>query len=360
MTTPDGAAVRRQITVDASIERAFAAFVERFGDFKPPEHNLLGAEITEARFEPAVGGPASMTVPPMEVSAGGLVFWYTNLPVASSSVGTSAPSGSSRQTTPGPARSRCALSRRPRSEPGSSLNTAISIATDQAGNRSATPSTAMAGGRSTWRATRIWLARIARCRQSLSERKSLAQPKRCSPSCHRRESDLAGMAEGCRQRSYGQRRRSQVRARCHATRRIGRADRPDTSELVRFDPPRRWGPGSGWTHSGHRRCHAGMSRFGHPYVQVTIRLEFEGHGFGRFLVPLIVRRQAQREMPSIWRRSKNAWIARFESIGSLPSLALPLSSFAGDAARWSDCGTGDSTVQPPGRMVPQPRGFTLR
>lgn len=41
---------------DTSIERAFAAFVERFGDFKPPEHNLLGAEITESRFEPQVGG----------------------------------------------------------------------------------------------------------------------------------------------------------------------------------------------------------------------------------------------------------------------------------------------------------------
>ena len=48
--------VRREVVVDASIERAFAAFVERFGDFKPPEHNLLGAEISETRFEPKVGG----------------------------------------------------------------------------------------------------------------------------------------------------------------------------------------------------------------------------------------------------------------------------------------------------------------
>ena len=56
MTVPDEVAVRRQIVVDASIDAAFAAFVERFGDFKPPEHNLLGAEITETRFEPKVGG----------------------------------------------------------------------------------------------------------------------------------------------------------------------------------------------------------------------------------------------------------------------------------------------------------------
>jgi hypothetical protein len=31
-------------------------FTERFGDFKPPEHNLLGAAIAETVFEPKVGG----------------------------------------------------------------------------------------------------------------------------------------------------------------------------------------------------------------------------------------------------------------------------------------------------------------
>ena len=48
--------VRREIVVDASIEKAFAAFTERFGDFKPPEHNLLAAPIAETVFEPHVGG----------------------------------------------------------------------------------------------------------------------------------------------------------------------------------------------------------------------------------------------------------------------------------------------------------------
>ena len=56
MSLSDDAVVRRHVVVDISIERAFAAFVERFGDFKPPEHNLLGAEIVESRFEPMVGG----------------------------------------------------------------------------------------------------------------------------------------------------------------------------------------------------------------------------------------------------------------------------------------------------------------
>lgn len=53
---PADPVVRRQIDVDASIDDAFTAFVDRFGDFKPPEHNLLAADITETRFEPKVGG----------------------------------------------------------------------------------------------------------------------------------------------------------------------------------------------------------------------------------------------------------------------------------------------------------------
>jgi len=48
--------VRRQIVVEVPIERAFTVFTERFGDFKPPEHNLLGVAIAETVFEPKVGG----------------------------------------------------------------------------------------------------------------------------------------------------------------------------------------------------------------------------------------------------------------------------------------------------------------
>lgn len=56
MTHAAAAVVRRQIVVEAPIERAFEVFTERFGDFKPPEHNLLGAAIAETVFEPKVGG----------------------------------------------------------------------------------------------------------------------------------------------------------------------------------------------------------------------------------------------------------------------------------------------------------------
>jgi len=48
--------VRRQILVNAPIDDAFQAFTERFGDFKPREHNLLQAPIAETVFEPRVGG----------------------------------------------------------------------------------------------------------------------------------------------------------------------------------------------------------------------------------------------------------------------------------------------------------------
>lgn len=55
-TQTEQATVRSQIVVEASIEQAFTAFTERFGDFKPREHNLLGVELAETVFEPRVGG----------------------------------------------------------------------------------------------------------------------------------------------------------------------------------------------------------------------------------------------------------------------------------------------------------------
>lgn len=48
--------VRRHVVVEAPIEKAFEVFVGRFGEIKPPEHNLLGAPIAETVFEPRVGG----------------------------------------------------------------------------------------------------------------------------------------------------------------------------------------------------------------------------------------------------------------------------------------------------------------
>lgn len=54
--TDETTVVRREVTVDAPRERAFEVFTAQFGDFKPKEHNLLGAPIVETTFEPRVGG----------------------------------------------------------------------------------------------------------------------------------------------------------------------------------------------------------------------------------------------------------------------------------------------------------------
>ena len=57
MNQPDTAIVRRSVIVEAPIDQAFAVFTGRFGDFKPPEHNILGVPIAETVFEPHVGAP---------------------------------------------------------------------------------------------------------------------------------------------------------------------------------------------------------------------------------------------------------------------------------------------------------------
>jgi uncharacterized protein YndB with AHSA1/START domain len=56
MTEVAATVVRRQVVVDVPREKAFEVFTSRFGDFKPPEHNLLAAPIAETVFEPRVGG----------------------------------------------------------------------------------------------------------------------------------------------------------------------------------------------------------------------------------------------------------------------------------------------------------------
>jgi len=56
MTRPQTPTVQHHVVVNAPIERAFAVFTERFGDFKPREHNLLAVPIAETVFERHEGG----------------------------------------------------------------------------------------------------------------------------------------------------------------------------------------------------------------------------------------------------------------------------------------------------------------
>jgi len=81
------------------------------------------------------------------------------------------------------------------------------------------------------------------------------------------------------------------------TRRVGRRERTMTMEMTSISPPRSWaargidGPIRAIINGTVEPLDDGARS------RVTIELDFEGHGLGKLLVPLVVRRQAQREMP---------------------------------------------------------------
>jgi uncharacterized protein YndB with AHSA1/START domain len=56
MTASAEPVVNRSVVVNAALDKAFEKFTQGFGDFKPPEHNLLSAPVAETVFEPRVGG----------------------------------------------------------------------------------------------------------------------------------------------------------------------------------------------------------------------------------------------------------------------------------------------------------------
>ena len=95
-----------------------------------------------------------------------------------------------------------------------------------------------------------------------------------------------------------------VGARCTTTRRVGGTARQVTSEITKFDPPTTWG-----IHGidGPVRAIVDVTvepLNGSAQSRVTIELDFEGHGIGKLLVPLVVRRQARNEMPANCRKLK--------------------------------------------------------
>ena len=88
-----------------------------------------------------------------------------------------------------------------------------------------------------------------------------------------------------------------VGALCSTTRRIGGANRPVTSEVAHIDPPRTWGV-RGIDGPIRATVDLTVEPLTDTRSRLTIALDFEGHGIGRMLVPLIVRRQAGKEMPA--------------------------------------------------------------
>lgn len=83
---------------------------------------------------------------------------------------------------------------------------------------------------------------------------------------------------------------------CRTIRRIGGSERPATSELVRLDPPRAWAV-RGIDGPIRAQVDVTVESLTDQRSRVTIAVDFEGHGIGKILVPLVVRRQARAEMP---------------------------------------------------------------
>lgn len=100
--------------------------------------------------------------------------------------------------------------------------------------------------------------------------------------------------------------------RCLTVRRIGGKERPSTSELVRFDPPRAWSV-RGIDGPIRARVDVNVEFISQFRSRLSIGVDFDGHGIGRMLVPLIVRRQARAEMPGNVARLKR----RLESTSAI-------------------------------------------
>ena len=85
-------------------------------------------------------------------------------------------------------------------------------------------------------------------------------------------------------------------AKLAMTRRIGRREQSMTSELTAYDPPRSY---AFRVLDGPVRA-IGRGEFaaldGGERTRFTFELDFEGHGIGKLLVPLVVRRQANKEL----------------------------------------------------------------
>jgi uncharacterized protein YndB with AHSA1/START domain len=87
-----------------------------------------------------------------------------------------------------------------------------------------------------------------------------------------------------------------VGAKCVTTRRIGGSNRPSTSELVQFDPPKTWAV-RGTDGPIRAAVDVFVEALADARSRLTITVDFTGHGVGKILVPLMVRREARKEMP---------------------------------------------------------------
>jgi uncharacterized protein YndB with AHSA1/START domain len=88
-----------------------------------------------------------------------------------------------------------------------------------------------------------------------------------------------------------------VGSRVVVTRRIGRREIPMTMEVTELDQPRSWrADGIDGPVRGHMRGTIEPIGDGER-SRLTMSLDFESHGIGKLLVPLVIRPHARKEMP---------------------------------------------------------------
>jgi hypothetical protein len=88
-----------------------------------------------------------------------------------------------------------------------------------------------------------------------------------------------------------------VGTRCSTTRRIGFANRLSVSEVVSVHPPKTWSV-RGIDGPIRAIVDVTVEDLADARTRLTISVDFEGRGIGKVLVPLVVRNQAQTEMPA--------------------------------------------------------------
>jgi uncharacterized protein YndB with AHSA1/START domain len=98
---------------------------------------------------------------------------------------------------------------------------------------------------------------------------------------------------------------TQQGSRITLTRRMGKREQTMTSELTEYSPPQSY---------AFRVLDGPVRAFGKGRFQpvgegdrtrFTFELDFEGHGIGKVLVPLVVRRQAEKELHESHANLKN-------------------------------------------------------
>jgi uncharacterized protein YndB with AHSA1/START domain len=95
-----------------------------------------------------------------------------------------------------------------------------------------------------------------------------------------------------------------VGSRFTTTRRVGRTERVMTQEITECRPPSAWAARGV---DGPVRPHVSLTiepLAGNTGSRMTVVMDLEGHGIGRLLVPLLIRRQAARRAPRSYQHLK--------------------------------------------------------